>query len=116
MMNCRHSLVTENEFFQATGLDSRSRRKFEELGFLKPIGIVGDEAFYSPEDLEMVLIMKKYVGGAQLERRIRESDSRDEFSGFTSRLKGKVDSNSKLPMRAVMRLLKSSSDSPFCNE
>ena len=36
-MNCRHSLVTENEFFQATGLDSRSRRKFEELGFLKPM-------------------------------------------------------------------------------
>jgi len=60
-MNCRHSLVTENEFFQATGLNSRSRRKFEELGFMKPIAMDGDEALYAPEDLELVLIMRKYA-------------------------------------------------------
>jgi hypothetical protein len=55
------ALLTENEYYLATGLTERSRKKCEEQGFLKPsIGSDGSKR-YSSEDAELGKALKKYM-------------------------------------------------------
>ena len=55
-------MMTEYEFFLATGLYEKARNRFEDLGFITP-RYRGFERFYSQEDAQLVTTILSLLDG-----------------------------------------------------
>jgi DNA-binding transcriptional MerR regulator len=63
----KEGLLTENEFFNATGLDEKTREVYERGGYLKPAQVSEGIKYYSAESVDFVKAVKKYTAkGLQL--------------------------------------------------
>ncbi|MBI5568595.1 MAG: MerR family transcriptional regulator [Desulfomonile tiedjei] len=57
----KEALLTENEFYDATGLEARQRKKYEKEGYIKPARISNGDRYYSVESVHLVKAMRKFA-------------------------------------------------------
>jgi len=59
-MHQRRNLLTVNEFYELTGLNSLARLMFDQFGFIHP-QIIQNGAYYRPEDVLLFKTMETFI-------------------------------------------------------